>query len=98
MNKILREVKPKINCLLQMISMLGQMPRLLPRAPVVSGVLRKPHLVFDIPPCSRGAKTPAKAKGGGKKGAAMVKPVLEVETDAHKASLTAVLTCNRVST
>ena len=75
------------------------MYKLFPRAPAMTSILR-PGLVFDVPPCSRGAKAAAKggAKGGGKKGAAMVKPVLEVETDAHKASLTAVLTCNRVST
>ena len=90
----MKDTNPKINCLLQIMSMsrLGLMYRLFPRAPAVTSILR-PGLVFDIPPCSRGAKAAAKggAKGGGKKGAAMVKPVLEVETDAHKASLTAVL-------
>ena len=80
------------------MSRLGQIYKFLPRAPLLTSIVKKP-LVFDIPSCSRGAKAAAKGGGkGGKKGAAMVKPVLEVETDAHKASLTAVLTCNRVST
>ena len=90
----MKDTNPKINCLLQIMSMsrLGLMYRLFPRAPAMTSILR-PGLVFDVPPCSRGAKAAAKggAKGGGKKGAAMVKPVLEVETDAHKASLTSVL-------
>ena len=90
----MKDTNPKINCLLQIMSMsrLGLMYKLFPRAPAMTSILR-PGLVFDVPPCSRGAKAAAKggAKGGGKKGAAMVKPVLEVETDAHKASLTAVL-------
>ena len=90
----MKDTNPKINCLLQIMSMsrLGLMYKLFPRAPAMTSILR-PGLVFDIPPCSRGAKAAAKggAKGGGKKGAAMVKPVLEVETDAHKASLTSVL-------
>ena len=66
----------------------GPIYKFLPRAPLLTGVVTKP-VVFDIPSCSRGAKAAAKGggKGGGKKGAAMVKPVLEVETDAHKASL-----------
>ena len=63
------------------------MYRFLPRVPLLTSIVKKP-LVFDIPSCSRGAKAVAKGGGkGGKKGAAMVKPVLEVETDAHKASL-----------
>ena len=90
----MKDTNPKINCLLQIMSMsrLGLMYRLVPRAPAVTSILR-PGLVFDIPPCSRGAKAAAKggAKGGGKKGAAMVKPVLEVETDAHKVSCSAEL-------
>ena len=90
----MKDTNPKINCLLQTMSMsrLGLMYKLFPRAPAMTSILR-PGLVFDVPPCSRGAKAAAKggAKGGGKKGAAMVKPVLEVETDAHKASLTSVL-------
>ena len=66
---------------------LGRIYNCLARAPVVTNLTGNP-VVFDIPSCSRGAKAAAKAggKGGGKKGAAMVKPVLEVETDAHKAS------------
>ena len=66
----------------------GQIYKFLPRAPLLTSIATKP-VVFDIPSCSRGAKAAAKGggKGGGKKGAAMVKPVLEVETDAHKASL-----------
>ena len=70
------------------MSRLGLINKFLPRAPLLTSIVKKP-VVFDIPSCSRGAKAAAKggAKGGGKKGAAMVKPVLEVETDAHKVSL-----------
>ena len=72
----MKDTNPKINCLLQIMSMsrLGLMYRLFPRAPAMTSILR-PGLVFDVPPCSRGAKAAAKggAKGGGKKGAAMVK-------------------------
>lgn len=68
------------------MSRFGQIYKFLPRVPLLTSIVKKP-VVFDIPVGSRGAKAAAKGGGkGGKKGAAMVKPVLEVETDAHKAS------------